>query len=92
MRLGGNAALPFAKFKFTLTKAHTNVSCERSPQIVRSGQHGDQNRHAGKKVFWTDNHIYRLRNGMIAETRSEPSFHDLMAQIKGTKAAGQAVD
>ena len=43
-------------------------------------------------MFWTDNHIYRLRNGMIAETRSEPSFHDLMAQIKGTKAAGQAAD
>ena len=46
----------------------------------------------GKKVFWTENHIYRLRNGMIAEIWSEPSFHDLMAQIKGTKAAGQAAD
>jgi predicted ester cyclase/uncharacterized protein YndB with AHSA1/START domain len=46
----------------------------------------------GKKVFWTENHIYRLRDGMIAETWSEPSFHDLMAQIKGTKAAGQAAD
>lgn len=46
----------------------------------------------GKKVFWTENHIYRLRDGMIAETWSEPSFHDLMAQIKGTKVAGQAAD
>lgn len=46
----------------------------------------------GKRVFWTENHIYRLRNGMIAETWSEPSFHDLMAQIKGTKAAGQTAD
>jgi predicted ester cyclase/uncharacterized protein YndB with AHSA1/START domain len=44
----------------------------------------------GKKVFWTENHIYRLRDGMIAETWSEPSFHDLMAQIKGTRASGQA--
>ena len=35
----------------------------------------------GKKVFWTENHIYRLKDGRIAETWSEISFHDLMAQI-----------
>jgi len=35
----------------------------------------------GKKVHWTENHIYRLKDGRIAETWSEISFHDLMAQI-----------
>ena len=35
----------------------------------------------GKKVFWTENHIYRLKDGRIAEAWSEISFHDLMAQI-----------
>ncbi len=35
----------------------------------------------GKKVFWTENHIYRLKDGRIAEAWSEVSFHDLMAQI-----------
>ena len=35
----------------------------------------------GRDVFWTENHIYRLRDGKIAETWSEISFHDLMAQI-----------
>lgn len=35
----------------------------------------------GKKVFWTENHIYRLKGGRIAETWSEISLHDLMAQI-----------
>lgn len=35
----------------------------------------------GKNVFWTENHIYRLQNGRIAEAWSEVSFHDLMAQI-----------
>ena len=37
----------------------------------------------GRDVFWTENHIYRLRDGKIAETWSEISFHDLMAQISG---------
>jgi predicted ester cyclase len=41
----------------------------------------------GKKVFWTENHIYRLENGRIAETWSEVSFHDLMAQITKPQAA-----
>jgi predicted ester cyclase/uncharacterized protein YndB with AHSA1/START domain len=35
----------------------------------------------GRKVTWTENHIYRMVDGMIAETWSEPSFHDLMKQI-----------
>lgn len=35
----------------------------------------------GRKVFWTENHIYRLKEGRIAEAWSEVSFHDLMAQI-----------
>lgn len=35
----------------------------------------------GKKVSWTENHIYRLKDGRIAEAWSEVSFHDLMAQI-----------
>jgi predicted ester cyclase/uncharacterized protein YndB with AHSA1/START domain len=40
----------------------------------------------GKKVSWTENHIYRIEQGKIAETWSEASFFDLMAQINGTKA------
>ena len=44
----------------------------------------------GKKVYWTENHIYRIVDGKIAETWSEPSFHDLLNQIRGTKAAGQS--
>lgn len=40
----------------------------------------------GRKVFWTENHIYRLENGKIAEAWSELSFHDLMAQIGKPKA------
>ena len=45
-----------------------------------------------KKVFWTENHIYRLKNGRIAEAWSELSFHDLMAQISSpaSKAARKA--
>lgn len=35
----------------------------------------------GKKVYWTENHIYRLHDGKIAEAWSEVSFHDLMKQI-----------
>lgn len=44
----------------------------------------------GKKVFWTENHIYRIEEGKIAETWSEASFFDLMAQISGTKASNRA--
>jgi predicted ester cyclase len=39
----------------------------------------------GKKVNWTENHIYRMRDGQIAETWSEASFHDLLAQISGAR-------
>jgi predicted ester cyclase/uncharacterized protein YndB with AHSA1/START domain len=35
----------------------------------------------GKKVSWTENHIYRIVGDKIAETWSEVSFHDLLAQI-----------
>lgn len=41
----------------------------------------------GRKVFWTENHIYRLENGKIAEAWSEVSFHDLMAQLTKPLAA-----
>jgi predicted ester cyclase len=41
---------------------------------------------SGRKVYWTENHIYRMRDGLIAETWSEVSFHDLLAQISGAKA------
>ncbi|MCU1273434.1 MAG: Activator of 90 kDa heat shock protein ATPase [Bryobacterales bacterium] len=41
----------------------------------------------GKNVSWTENHIYRLRDGRIAETWSEVSFHDLMAQISQDSSA-----
>jgi predicted ester cyclase len=46
----------------------------------------------GKKVFWTENHIYRLNGGRIAEAWSEVSFHDLIAQISSPapKAAQRA--
>jgi predicted ester cyclase len=42
---------------------------------------------SGKEVHWTENHIYRIRDGKIAETWSEVSFHDLMAQISGAKTS-----
>jgi predicted ester cyclase len=41
----------------------------------------------GKKVHWTENHIYRIVDGLIAEAWSEVSFHDLAAQIS---SAGHA--
>jgi predicted ester cyclase/uncharacterized protein YndB with AHSA1/START domain len=41
----------------------------------------------GKKVFWTENHIYRLKNGRIAEAWSEVSFDNLMAQITSPASA-----
>lgn len=40
----------------------------------------------GRKVFWTENHIYRIKDGKIAEAWSEVSFHDLMAQITAKDA------
>jgi predicted ester cyclase len=40
-----------------------------------------------KKVHWTENHIYRMQDGLIAETWSEVSFHDLLAQISGAKSS-----
>ena len=43
----------------------------------------------GRKVFWTENHIYRLKDGRIAEAWSEISFHDLMAQITSPTQKGQ---
>jgi predicted ester cyclase len=45
---------------------------------------------AGKKVHWTENHIYRIENGMIAETWSEPSFHDLIKQISSSPQSAKA--
>ena len=40
----------------------------------------------GRTVSWTENHIYKMRGGRIAETWSEVSFHDLMAQIASQPA------
>ena len=40
-----------------------------------------------KKVHWTENHIYRMQDGLTAETWSEVSFHDLLAQISGAKSS-----
>ena len=42
---------------------------------------------SGKKVHWTENHIYRMKDGLIAEAWSEVSFHDLLAQISGAKSS-----
>lgn len=44
----------------------------------------------GKKVHWTENHIYRIADGMIAETWSEPSFHDLLKQISTSLQSAKA--
>jgi predicted ester cyclase len=38
----------------------------------------------GRKVFWTENHICRIKDGKIAETWSEVSFHDLLRQISSS--------
>lgn len=35
----------------------------------------------GRKVCWTEHNIYRIKDGKIAETWTETSLHDLMAQI-----------
>ena len=37
----------------------------------------------GKKIHWTENHIYRIADGRIAEAWSEVSFHDLLKQVQG---------
>jgi predicted ester cyclase/uncharacterized protein YndB with AHSA1/START domain len=37
----------------------------------------------GKKIHWTENHIYRIADGRIAEAWSEVSFLDLMKQLQG---------
>jgi predicted ester cyclase/uncharacterized protein YndB with AHSA1/START domain len=44
----------------------------------------------GKKVSWTENHIYRIADGKIAETWSEASFHDLMKQISSAPQSAKA--
>jgi predicted ester cyclase len=35
----------------------------------------------GKKIYWTENHLYRLENGKICELWSEWSFQKLMDQL-----------
>lgn len=40
----------------------------------------------GRKVYLTENHIYRIKEGKIAEEWSEVSLHDLMAQITSRRA------
>jgi ketosteroid isomerase-like protein len=44
----------------------------------------------GQDVGWTENHIYRLKDGKIAEAWSEVSFHDLIAQITAQAASKKA--
>jgi uncharacterized protein YndB with AHSA1/START domain len=44
----------------------------------------------GRDVGWTENHIYRFKDGKIAETWSEVSFHDLMSQITTQAAVKKA--
>jgi predicted ester cyclase/uncharacterized protein YndB with AHSA1/START domain len=39
-----------------------------------------------RKVCWTENNIYRIKDGKIAETWTETSLHDLMAQITSKQA------
>jgi predicted ester cyclase/uncharacterized protein YndB with AHSA1/START domain len=43
----------------------------------------------GRQVCWTENNIYRIKDGKIAETWTETSLHDLIAQLtaKESKAA-----
>ncbi len=40
----------------------------------------------GRKVYLTENHIYRIEDGKIAEEWSEVSLHDFMAQITSKQA------
>jgi predicted ester cyclase/uncharacterized protein YndB with AHSA1/START domain len=44
----------------------------------------------GKNVSWTENHIYRIVDGKIAEAWSEVSFHDLMRQISSAPQSARA--
>ncbi|HEV3058105.1 MAG TPA: ester cyclase [Vicinamibacterales bacterium] len=41
----------------------------------------------GKRIHWTENHIYRIEDGLIAEAWSEVSFHDVIAQISSASHA-----
>lgn len=45
---------------------------------------------SGKMVSWTENHIYRIADGKIAEAWSEVSFHDLLKQIAPAKDTAAA--
>lgn len=36
----------------------------------------------GKPIYWTENHLYRVKNGRIQELWSEWSFQRLMAQLQ----------
>ena len=36
----------------------------------------------GKRIYWTENHIYRLKDGRITELWSEWSYQKLMDQIR----------
>jgi predicted ester cyclase len=51
--------------------------------IARATHKGEFLGHSatGKKIHWTENHIYRLENGKIAEVWSEASFYNLLEQI-----------
>lgn len=40
----------------------------------------------------TENHICRMVDGGIAEEWPEPSFHDLLAQLRGASVAAQLAD
>lgn len=40
----------------------------------------------GRRVCWTENNICRIKDGKIAETWTETSLHDLMAQITSKEA------
>ena len=35
----------------------------------------------GRKIYWTENHFYRLENGQIQELWSEWSYQKLMDQL-----------
>jgi predicted ester cyclase len=44
----------------------------------------------GKKIYWTENHFYRVEDGRINELWSEWSYQKLMEQIApGNRAAGR---
>ncbi len=37
---------------------------------------------SGKPIYWTENHLYRFKDGRIVELWSEWSFQRLMAQLQ----------